>query len=93
MKEANRSRRKRRKGTEGKLRLTKAEAQAYVRRWAAVNRAEIEELRRMSVEEKFWRMVALSEPVMGLPRTGKELAEEAEVRERWRRLREVSGLK
>jgi hypothetical protein len=68
-------------------RITKQQARDYVRRWKLVNQAEIEELRRTPMAMKFRQLQMLMASVDELG-WRKELEEgEAEVRERWARLR------
>ncbi len=76
-------------------RMTKAEGRAYKRRWEAVNRFQIEELRATPVEEKFRQLALLMRVARAWPWTPKQLALEAaeveQVRARWARLREALG--
>lgn len=61
----------------------------YLSRWKMVNAAEQEELRRTSLEQKIMQLNAL---MLSVKQMGWEEAlksEEAEVRERWKRLREA----
>ncbi len=74
-----------------KQRISRKEARAWRKRWAAVNRAEIEELRRTTPEEKFRQLCALMESAKALGWARALAAEEAEVRERWMRLRKAYG--
>jgi hypothetical protein len=68
-------------------RLTKAEARAFRRRWERVNREEEEELRSTSVEVK-WRQFNTLLGWAGQFGWTESLGEgEAEVRQRWARLR------
>ncbi|MBI4381595.1 MAG: hypothetical protein HY574_10475 [candidate division NC10 bacterium] len=73
------------------VRITKAQARAFRERWKAVNAAEREELRATTVTAKLRQLAAL----MGSVRIRgweKPLAtEEAEIRDRWKRLRKVFG--
>jgi transcriptional regulator with XRE-family HTH domain len=66
-------------------RLTKGEAQAFKRRWRAVNAAEKDELASAPVADKFRQVAALLASAVTLGWTGAE-GEEL-VRERWARLR------
>lgn len=75
-----------------KSRLTKAQARAFVARWRAVNAAEIRELRAASVERKLRQLAALMASAEQLGWTEALAAEEAVVRERWRRLRQAYGV-
>jgi hypothetical protein len=74
-----------------KRRMTREEARAYVARWKLVNQAEIEELRATPTVVKLRQLAALMASVdeLGLREALSE--GEAEVRERWRRLREAYG--
>lgn len=71
-----------------KNRLTKEEARSFRRRWAAVNRAEEEELKRTPAVEKIRQLAALiaSADQMGWSDALSE--EEDKVRNRWMRLKE-----
>jgi putative transcriptional regulator len=66
-------------------RLTRGEAQAFKRRWEAVNAAEKEELGSTPVAHKFRQLTALLASAGTLGWT--EAAEEDLVRQRWARLR------
>ena len=66
-------------------RLTKGEAQAFKRRWRAVNAAEKDELASTPGADKFRQVAALLASAVTLGWTGTE-GEEL-VRERWARLR------
>ena len=68
-------------------RISKAEAQAFKVRWKAVNTAEREELRATSAAHKLRQLNALMASVKVLGYTEPFKAEEAEVRDRWNRLR------
>ena len=70
-------------------RLTPAEARAFVERWRLVNAAERDELRATPVAVKFRQLAALMASVDQLGWSDALAEEEAEVRERWRRLREA----
>ena len=76
-----------REGSAG--RLTKGEAQAFKRRWKAVNDAEREELGSTPVIQKFQQLAALLMSAGKLGWTGNLATEEDLVRERWVRLRRV----
>lgn len=67
--------------------LSKAEAQAYKARWAAVNAAEREELRRMPMEQKLQQLSALMSSADVFGSDGQRAGEVAVVRERWNQLR------
>jgi transcriptional regulator with XRE-family HTH domain len=68
-------------------RLTRGEAQAYKRRWEAVNAAEREELASTPVADKFRQVAALLSSGEKLGWTEALAAEEEQVRQRWARLR------
>lgn len=68
-------------------RLTKGEAQAFKRRWEAVNAAEREELGSTPVADKFRQVAALLASAGKLGWTATREAEEGPVRQRWARLR------
>jgi putative transcriptional regulator len=68
--------------------LIRAEAQAFKRRWEAVNAAEREELASMMVADKFRQVAALLGSAVKLGWTESWTAEENLVRERWARLRQ-----
>jgi transcriptional regulator with XRE-family HTH domain len=68
-------------------RLTKGEAQAYKRRWEAVNAAEREELASTPVAHKFRQVAALLASAQKLGWTEAQTTEKDQVRERWARLR------
>jgi hypothetical protein len=70
-------------------RLTPAEARAFVERWRLVNTAERAELRATSMAVKLRQLAALMASADQLGWSEALAAEEAEVRERWRRLREA----
>ena len=75
--------------------MTKKQAREFKRRWEAVNRFQIKELRATPVEEKFRQLSLLMRLARSWPMTPKQLALEAaevkQVRARWARLREVLG--
>jgi len=73
------------KGSAG--RMSKGEAQAFKRRWEAVNAAEREELASTPVADKFRQVAALLASAGKLGWTESLAAEEDLVRERWARLR------
>jgi len=68
--------------------ITRKEARAFRKRWEAINAAEREELRAMSMEEKLRQLAALMASRDLFDRT-EEMKGEAEVRERWNRLRKA----
>lgn len=68
-------------------RLTRREAQAFKRRWEAVNAAEREELAATPVAHKFHQLAALMTSAAELGWTEALAAEESQVRDRWTRLR------
>ncbi len=70
-----------------KKHLTKAEARAFRTRWETVNAAERTELRATPLEHKLRQLAALMASVEPLGWTKALAAEEAEVRDRWNRLR------
>ncbi|MBM4275354.1 MAG: helix-turn-helix transcriptional regulator [Deltaproteobacteria bacterium] len=68
-------------------RLTRGEAQAFKRRWEAVNAAEKVELASTPVADKFRQVAALLASGENLGWTEALAAEEDQVRQRWARLR------
>ena len=72
-----------------KSHMTKADGKAFKERWAAVNAAELKELRVTTIERKARQLIALMSSVGELGWNEALAAEESEVRERWNRLREV----
>jgi hypothetical protein len=72
-----------------KSRLTKAEAQAFRKRWEAVNAAEREELRATPMARKFQQLTALMASVSQIGWVDKLAEEETEVRDRWNQLRRI----
>jgi putative transcriptional regulator len=68
-------------------RLTRREAQAFKRRWEAVNAAERQELAATPVARKFHQLAALMNSAAALGWTEVLAAEESQVRDRWIRLR------
>jgi uncharacterized protein YabN with tetrapyrrole methylase and pyrophosphatase domain len=72
-----------------KCRITREEARAFRRRWEAINAAEREELRAMSMEDKLRQLAALMASRELFSWTDEMRNEEAEVRERWDRLRKA----
>ncbi len=77
----------RKKGEDLKKALTRAEAQAFRARWEMVNAAEQVELQATSFDRKLRQLAALMASVEPLGWTEALAAEEAEVRNRWNRLR------
>jgi hypothetical protein len=72
--------------------MTKAEGSAFKRRWQLVNQFEKKELRGTSLDTKFCQLAALMASAKPLG-WSKALAEgEAEVWERWQRLRRAYGV-
>lgn len=69
------------------VRLTRAEARAYRRRWARANAAEIAELRATDPEQKLRQLAVLMASVDQMGWSEPLEAEVAAVRERWTRLR------
>lgn len=67
--------------------MTKEEALAYMAGYEAVNALEIEELRAMSISEKFEHAAALMESASRLGLTEALSAEDAEARRLWIRLK------
>ena len=74
-----------------KSRLTKTEARRYRKRWQAVNAAERRELRATPIKLKFLQLAALMASAKKFGWDGSLAAEEAEVRDRWSRLRKSLG--
>ena len=72
-----------------KSHLTKTEANAFKARWAAVNRAELEELRAATLDEKIGQLAALMSSVEKMGWSEALASEASEVRERWSRLRKA----
>ena len=75
-----------------KSRISKAEAKAFKKRWEAVNEAEREELRATSAEQKARQLAALMISAEQVGWTESLAAEEAEVRDRWIRIRKAYGI-
>ncbi len=67
--------------------ITKAVARAFKARWEAVNAAERQELRATPMTAKLRQLAALMGSAEELGWTDALAAEEAEVRDRWNRLR------
>jgi len=74
-----------------KNRITSAAAKAFRERWKAVNAAEREELLETPIMRKLLQLAALMASAEKMGWTETLAAEEAEVRDRWRRLRKVLG--
>ncbi|MBI4526744.1 MAG: hypothetical protein HY695_23350 [Deltaproteobacteria bacterium] len=72
-----------------KSRLTKTDARRYRKRWEVVNAAERRELRATPVKLKFLQLAALMVSAKKMGWVGSLAAEEAEVRNRWNRLRKI----
>lgn len=75
-----------------KGRITRAEAKAFKTRWKAANSAEKEELRTTSAAKKLRQLAALTSSTASLGWTEALASEEAEVRNRWNRLRRAYGV-
>ena len=71
--------------------MTKLEALEYIGRYRSVNQFEIAELRSASVEDKLKQTAALMASVDQMGWTQALADEEAEVRERWLRLKRAYG--
>jgi hypothetical protein len=71
--------------------LTKAEAEAFRKRWQLVNAREEEELRATSIEVKWQQFNTLLRWARQFGWSEALKEGEAEVRERWIRLRKVLG--
>ena len=69
--------------------LTKEQGAQYLKRWELLAQAEREELRAMSMDEKLRCTAALMASVEPMGWSEALDAEDAEVRARWMRLREV----
>jgi hypothetical protein len=69
--------------------MTKTEANAFQKRWEEVNRAEREELQKMSPIDKLRQLEALMASVDSMGWHEALAEEESEVRERWIRLRKA----
>jgi hypothetical protein len=70
-------------------RMTKKEARDFRTRWARVNAAEIDELKRSSADERLEQLAALMASAHLLHWPPSLDQETNEVRARWRRLREA----
>ncbi|MEK6813940.1 MAG: hypothetical protein AABY65_04325 [Nitrospirota bacterium] len=71
--------------------ITRREARTFKARWVALHAAEIKELRSTPIERKLRQLAALMSSVDALGWTKALAAEETLVRQRWNRLRRVSG--
>ncbi len=70
--------------------ITKKEAREFKRRWKAVNEFEIQELRKTPPAKKLLQLSALMASVKAFPGWDEALKEgEAEVRERWLKLKRL----
>ena len=72
--------------------ITKAQAKDFRKRWRIVGRAQRRELQLTPVSTKFEQLAALMSSAQQMGFTKSLDSEEAEVRKRWIRLREVSGV-
>ncbi len=72
--------------------MSRAEGEAFKARWAMVATAERDELRATSMDRKLRQLAALMASVATLGWDEALAAEEVEVRERWRRLRQAYGI-
>jgi len=72
--------------------MTKAEARAFKRRWRLVNEFEKKELRRTSIETRFRQLAALMASAKQLGWDEALSEGEAEVWDRWQRLRKAYGV-
>lgn len=70
--------------------ITKKEAREFKRRWKAVNEFELQELRETPPAKKLQQLSALMASVKAFPGWDEALKEgEAEVRERWLKLKRL----
>jgi hypothetical protein len=72
--------------------MTKSEGKAFLRRWRLVNTREIKDLRHTPLEVKLRQLAALMASVNQLGWTEALREGEAEVRDRWQRLRKAYGV-
>lgn len=72
-----------------KRHMTTAEGKAFREKWAAVNTAELQELRATTIEWKAKQLIALMSSVGQLGWNEALAGEESEVRQRWNQLRKV----
>ena len=70
--------------------LTKSEAQAFKKRWERVNAREVEEMRSTSIEVKWLQFNTLLRWAYEFGWTEALAEGDAEVRERWMRIRKAS---
>ncbi len=85
---ADRSRRAKPRPSPAKTRtLTREQARAFRSRWNLANAAEREELRRTPAARKLLQLAALMSSAQQLGWMDRTSSEEAEVRQRWNRLR------
>lgn len=70
--------------------ITTSESKAFKARWAAVNAAEVEELRSTPMEQKARQLAALMLSMRDLGWAESLEAEEVAVRARWNRLRKAA---
>lgn len=71
-------------------RVTKDEARAWVKRWEAVEERQLEELRRMTMDEKFEALAYLMASADLFDMSALE-AENAAVREMWVKLKSIAA--
>jgi hypothetical protein len=71
--------------------LTRTEARQFRARWELVNTAEQMELQSTSLDQKLRQLAALMASAEAMGWTEALAAEEAEVRDRWNRLRAIFG--
>jgi len=71
------------------MQLSKAEAQAYLKRWRRVNALQTAELRRMTPAQKLDEVARLMQWAQEFGWTEKLSAEDAAVRNTWARLRKA----
>jgi len=72
--------------------ISKKEGRAFLRRWRRVNTREIQELRATPMDTKIRQLAALMASVEQLGWTEALREGEAEVRDRWNRLRKAYGV-
>jgi hypothetical protein len=73
------------------LRISRSEARRFKRRWAAVNAAELKELRATPLAQKALLTAALMESAKKLGWMEKLESREEEVRSRWNELKKAAG--
>ena len=71
-----------------RLVMTKEEARQFKTRWQLVNRVTLQEARRLTPEVKLRQLASLYEAGQALGWDARGQEGDAEVRERWRRLKE-----